>query len=244
MVTQGHGGATGPTEMGRDPKDYDQAEHGSEADSSRYVSAGLGAATSFESAGGGSTPPGAIGVCRDSRLRPTTRKGNDPSAGEARPPPPPRRPLRRPHLPPPPQHCSSVNVVPQRPGSWSSASPWSRKPVQLVGAHQRQQPLLQGRGELQRQSQVGMPGGSATTSALTFPSMPNSRSRWRCCRPASRSPPLTRNASLMSAISLSSAGAGGLKCQEPVSGSSSTIVAPGRASRRYVSICSWPARAG
>src|SRR5215216_4624325 len=99
--------------------------------------------------------------------------------------------------------------------------------LELGGAGQIQKLLFQRGRELQWQAQVGWPGGSAKTSALTLPSMPNSRRRWRCSRPAPQSPPLSRNASWISTLSRSGAGARGLKCQDPGSGFSSTMVPPG-----------------
>ena len=51
---------------------------------------------------------------------------------------------------------------------------------------------------------------------------------------------LSVKASRMSSISLSAAAAGGLKCQDPVSGSSSTTSPPGLVSPMYVVSCSSP----
>jgi hypothetical protein len=54
----GHGGATRPTEMGRDHERNDQAETPGTSGMISVVSACLDSGPNFESASGGSTPPG------------------------------------------------------------------------------------------------------------------------------------------------------------------------------------------
>jgi hypothetical protein len=56
-------------------------------------------------------------------------------------------------------------VVPQRPGVLELGLFVVAERLQVVGAHQGQQPLLQGGGELEWQAQVGCPGAGATSSA-------------------------------------------------------------------------------
>jgi hypothetical protein len=69
-----------------------------------------------------------------------------------------------------------VNVVPQRSGSRSSASPLLAKHLELVGAHEGEQALLEGARELQRQAQTGGPGEARVRvkGRLRIPAEPTS----------------------------------------------------------------------
>ena len=147
----------------------------------------------------------AIGVCRDSRLRPTTRKRNDPSARNVRPAQQRFGDCGCGHTRP--QHCTSVNVAPAA-RLLELGLALVTQGVQLVGGHQRQQPLLQGRGELQRQSQIGMPGREGHDLCTDVPFDVEFAQQVEVLSSCVQVSPLARNASLMSSISLSSAGAG------------------------------------